>query len=188
MATRAAFLVRVFAIFFDVSRNVSRCQRCHTMSRNMYIFNPGGLPYERGGDARQNFELNSLRRPTSAWANLFLPPRACLHEGGGPWVGEVVSWCGKLPHLTCKRDHIKMRDYMGRRITPPKRCSRRYFKSFLIPRWRQRGRKKRVLWKTVLHISAFHFNRKFPNASFYGDRSTDTRQRVFKFLFWNWVK
>ena len=43
---------------------------------------------------------------------------ACLHEGGGPQVGEVT--CGGLPHLTCKRDHIKMRDYMGRRVTPPK--------------------------------------------------------------------
>ena len=45
--------------------------------------------------------------------------RACLHEGGGPQVGEV-TW-GGLPHLTCKRDHIKMREYMDRRVTPPKR-------------------------------------------------------------------
>ena len=36
------------------------------------IFNPGGLPYERVGDARLDFELNPLRRPSSAWANLFL--------------------------------------------------------------------------------------------------------------------
>ena len=43
--------------------------------------------------------------------------RACLHEGGGPLVGEV-TW-GGLPHLKCKRDHIKMRDYMDRRVTPP---------------------------------------------------------------------
>ena len=32
--------------------------------------------------------------------------RACLHEGGEPQVGEVT--CGGLPHLTCKRDQIKM--------------------------------------------------------------------------------
>ena len=43
--------------------------------------------------------------------------RACLHEGGGPQVGEVT--CGGSPHLTCKRDHIKMRDYMDRRVTSP---------------------------------------------------------------------
>ena len=43
--------------------------------------------------------------------------RAFLNEGGGPWVGEVT--CEGLPHLTCKRDHIKMRDYMDRRVTPP---------------------------------------------------------------------
>ena len=38
--------------------------------------------------------------------------RACLHEGGGPQVGEVT--CGGLPHLTCKRDHC-----MDRRVTSP---------------------------------------------------------------------
>ena len=47
--------------------------------------------------------------------------RACLHEGGGLHVGEVT--CGKLPYLTCKRDHIKMRVYMDRRVTPPKRVT-----------------------------------------------------------------
>ena len=29
----------------------------------------------------------------------------------------------KLPHLTCKRDHIKMRDDMDRRVTPPKQVT-----------------------------------------------------------------
>ena len=47
--------------------------------------------------------------------------KACLHEGGVPQVSEVT--CGGLPHLTCKRDHIKMRDYMDRRVTPPKRVT-----------------------------------------------------------------
>ena len=36
-------------------------------------------------------------------------------------VGEVI-W-GELSHLTCKRDPIKMRDYMDRRVTPPKRVT-----------------------------------------------------------------
>ena len=39
---------------------------------------------------------------------------------GGPQVGEVT--CCKLPHLTCKRDHIRIRD-MGRRVTPLKRVT-----------------------------------------------------------------
>ena len=47
--------------------------------------------------------------------------RACLHEGGGSRVGEVTR--GGLPHLACKRDHIKMRDYMDRRVTPPKQVT-----------------------------------------------------------------
>ena len=48
-------------------------------------------------------------------------PRACLHGGGRPQVGEVT--CGGSPHLSCKRDHIKMREYMDRRVTPPKRVT-----------------------------------------------------------------
>ena len=47
--------------------------------------------------------------------------RACLHGGGGPQTGEVT--CGGSPHLTCKRDQIKMRDYMDRWDTSPKRVT-----------------------------------------------------------------
>ena len=47
----------------------------------------------------------------------FLLLRACLHEGGGPQVGEATF--GGLTHLSCKFDHIKMRDYMDRRVTSP---------------------------------------------------------------------
>ena len=43
--------------------------------------------------------------------------RTCLHGGGGPQVWEVT--CGGSPHLSCKRDQIKVRDYMDRRVTPP---------------------------------------------------------------------
>ena len=38
--------------------------------------------------------------------------RACLRGGRGPQIGEVT--CGVLPHLSCKRDQIKMTDYMYR--------------------------------------------------------------------------
>ena len=41
---------------------------------------------------------------------------ACFLGGGGPQIGEVT--CGGSPHLTCKRDHIKMRDYMDTWVTP----------------------------------------------------------------------
>ena len=30
---------------------------------------------------------------------------------------------GGLPHLSCKHDQIKMRDYMERRVTPPRRVT-----------------------------------------------------------------
>ena len=41
--------------------------------------------------------------------------RVCLHVGGRPQVGEVTR--GGSPHLSCKRDQIKMRDYVDRRVT-----------------------------------------------------------------------
>ena len=43
--------------------------------------------------------------------------RACLHGGGGPQIGEVT--CGGSPHLSRKRDQVKMRDYVDRRVTSP---------------------------------------------------------------------
>ena len=42
--------------------------------------------------------------------------RACLHGGGGPREGEVS--CSGSPHLLCKRDQIRMRNNMDRRVTP----------------------------------------------------------------------
>ena len=45
--------------------------------------------------------------------------KACLHGGGGPQIGEVT--CGGSPHLSCKRDQIKLRDHKDWRVTPPKR-------------------------------------------------------------------
>ena len=51
--------------------------------------------------------------------------RACLHGGGGPQIGEAT--CSGSPHLSCKRDQIKMRDYMDRQVTPSKR--------FTSPNW-----------------------------------------------------
>ena len=47
--------------------------------------------------------------------------RASLYGGGRPRVGEVVR--GGSPHLSFKRDQIKMRDYMDRRFTLTKRVS-----------------------------------------------------------------
>ena len=76
--------------------------------------------------------------------------RTCLHGGGGPQVGEVKY--GGSPHLSCKRDQIimrlcgqagyppkqvtspawgpppsckqaLMRDYMDKRVTPPKQAT-----------------------------------------------------------------
>ena len=59
------------------------------------------------------------REKLSGIVNAVVLGRAGLHGGGGPQLGEVTF--GGSPHLTCKRDQIKIRDYMDRRVTPPKR-------------------------------------------------------------------
>ena len=65
--------------------------------------------------------LNDIRRSPYRRQYFNFPLRACLHGDGGPQIGEVV--CGGSPHLSCKRDQIKMRYYMDRRVTPPKRVA-----------------------------------------------------------------
>ena len=74
-----------------------------------------GFAKVRSGERKNPLYLNirTILQPTLA--------RACLHKGGGTQVGEVT--CGGLPHLTFKRDHIKMRDYMDRQVTPPKQVT-----------------------------------------------------------------
>ena len=54
-------------------------------------------------------------------------------EVGEPQVGEATRVGGVSllsiqsliwsPHLSCKHDQIKIRDYMDRRVTPPKRVT-----------------------------------------------------------------
>ena len=47
--------------------------------------------------------------------------RARLHGGGGPQISEETR--GRSPHLSCKHDQIKMRDYMDRWVTPSKQVT-----------------------------------------------------------------
>ena len=60
------------------------------------------------------------QRDKSHFRNLY-SLRACLHGGVWPQIGEVT--CVESPHLSCKRDQVIMRDYIDRRVTPPKRVT-----------------------------------------------------------------
>ena len=51
----------------------------------------------------------------------FFKGKALATRLGGPQIGEIT--CGGSPQLSCKRDQIKMRDYMDRWVTPPKRVT-----------------------------------------------------------------
>ena len=60
-------------------------------------------------------------------------------------------------------------------------CSRGYFKASQYHDHDNKGVKNGFYEKkkTVLHISASHYNLNFPNVSFYGGRRMDTRQIPF---------
>ena len=91
----------------------------------------GGLPHltcKRDNIKMRDCMDRRVTPPKQVTSPTWGPPLSCkqalrayLHEGGGPHVGEVT--CGGLPHLTCKRDNIKMRDCMDRRVTPPKQVT-----------------------------------------------------------------
>ena len=102
------FLIRLFLVMIS-------------LQRKKYLKYPIGSGGQVNGILwiTDNYSRLSLRRTPLERQCVCL--RACLHEGGGPQVGEVT--CGGLPQLTCKRDHIKMRDCMDRRVTPPKRVT-----------------------------------------------------------------
>ena len=59
-----------------------------------------------------NFPVLELRDEEGS-ANQF---RACLHGRGGPQILCKVT-CGGSTHLSCKRDQIKLKDYMDKRVT-----------------------------------------------------------------------
>ena len=42
---------------------------------------------------------------------------------GLPYLADRATRLGGLPHLSCKQDQIKMRDYMERRVTPLRRVT-----------------------------------------------------------------
>ena len=42
---------------------------------------------------------------------------------GLPYQADRATSLGGLPHLSCKHDQIKIRDYMERRVTPPRRAT-----------------------------------------------------------------
>ena len=76
--------------------------------------------------------------------------RACLHGGGRPQVGEVTR--GGSPHLSCKRDQIKIRDYMDRRVTSPTWGPPPLCKQALSPSTRKRKAGVFINFHTGVHF------------------------------------
>ena len=73
----------------------------------------------------KSFSLNFRHPFNYRWCLKFrlgnLLSRSLFTWRWGPQIGEV-TWGGS-PHVSCKRDQLKMRDYMDRRVTPPKRIT-----------------------------------------------------------------
>ena len=61
---------------------------------------------------------------------------------GLPYLVDRATRLGGLPHLSCKHDQVKIRDYMEMRVTPPRRVTSPTWgppppcKQALILRWK----------------------------------------------------
>ena len=103
--------------------------------------------------------------------------RACLRGSGVPQIGEVT--CGGSPQLSCKRDQIKMRDYMDRWVTPPKRVT--------SPTWGPPPPYKQAL--TYRNWSNRHPGRLFDKEAFIREAQAwkypGSRGPFSKYLVWN---
>ena len=88
---------------------------------------------------------------------VLLSLRACLHGGEGPQIGEVT--CVASPHLSCKRDQIKMRDDMDRQVTPPMRVTSPggtpLYKPYRYVPSHRVGFLRRFCLKTGIHFAHF---------------------------------
>ena len=83
-------------------------------------------------ETQSNQTSSAVRSRGTSYFNLYVL-RACLHGGEGPQVGAVTRLGGVTrlsiysviwaPHLSCKRNEIKMGDYMDRRVTPPRQAA-----------------------------------------------------------------
>ena len=103
LAARSGILQILQAFFLELPPTVS-WSWCWQTSSTIILQKPGGkFAHRKSFDYNFHYYFHHLR--------------ACLHGGGGPQICEVT--CGGSPHLSCKRDQIKMKDYMNRRITSP---------------------------------------------------------------------
>ena len=83
---------------------------------------------------------------TFTWQNLTQAERVTRS-------GRRATRLGGSPHLSCKRDQIKMRDHMDRRVTPPKRLT--------SPTWGPPPPCKQALRKTSIQSYEIPQNRPF---------------------------
>ena len=84
-------------------------------------------------------------------------------------MGEVI--CGRLPHLPCKSDQIKMRDCMDRRVTSPKQVT--------APNWGPPTPCKQAL--RLAKTTTLHVNHVF--CTFFLPSSHDYNVKVLYFTF-----
>ena len=84
-------------------------------------------------------------------------------------MGEVT--CGRLPHLSCKSDKIKMRDYMDRRVTSTKQVT--------SPKWGPPPPCKQAL--RLAKTTTLHVNHVF--CTFFLPSSHDYNVKVLYFTF-----
>ena len=96
-------------------------------TKTLLVYNGGALSC-RARQIDSYYFITATRQAREKMLNWLLPKYhlgTVYMElgGGGPQIGEIS--CGGSTHLSCKRDYVTMRDYMDRRVTPPKEVTSR---------------------------------------------------------------
>ena len=70
---------------------------------------------------QSEFDVSRIRRRLGGYPTLkHLHGKICPRLRGLPGLADRATYLSGSPHLSGKRDQIKMREYMDRRVTPPK--------------------------------------------------------------------
>ena len=105
---------------------------------------------------------------------------------GLPYLADLATRLGGSPHLSCKRDHDKIRNYMDRRVTPPRRIT--------SPTWGPPPPCKQALSESPKQLShprsrfyemVFHF---FPQTPLTCESYENTKQRFSLCMVLNHVR
>ena len=105
---------------FERSSTLTCCSCCNLQSCGFLLFPLIMMQNHRQKWILCKFDVSRMYHPTLKFYMAKFDPG---WEGYPVWQTGLATRLGGSPHLSCKRDQIKMRDHMDRQVTPSKRVT-----------------------------------------------------------------